>query len=189
MDRARQGRRRHERSDRRRTDPGGVASDDRRYVNLQARDLTGPSAADVVRADRHGGRPGARCRIVRPALRPAPVVEQTGGNVRLATFPCRTVDPLIERRRPKTPFGKRQSARNLPKACQRPFSAEARSSDTQLFKVVDRRPHLFSVPRRPVIAGRQPGHPDAPPHGDQPDRETLRAMVFAQRQKPLRQRD
>ena len=38
-----------------------------------------------------------------------------------------------------------------------------RSSGAALaLQVLDRRPHLFSVPRRPVVAGRQPRHPGVP---------------------------
>lgn len=62
-----------------------------------------------------------------------------------------------------------------------------RLSDAQPLEVLDRRPHLAGVPRRPVVALRQPLNPGAPSHGDQLDREMLRAVVLAQGQEPLRQ--
>ena len=62
-----------------------------------------------------------------------------------------------------------------------------RLSDAQPLQVLDRRPHLAGVPRRPVVALRQPRSPGAPSHGDQLDREMLRAVVVAQGQEPLRQ--
>ena len=57
-----------------------------------------------------------------------------------------------------------------------------RLSDAQPLQVLDRRPHLAGVPRRPVVALRQPRNPGAPSHGDQLDREMLRAVVLAQGQ-------
>ena len=65
-----------------------------------------------------------------------------------------------------------------------------RSSGAALaLQVLDRRPHLFSVPRRPVVAGRQPRHPGVPTRGDQPHREALRTELLAQRQETLRYGD
>ena len=63
------------------------------------------------------------------------------------------------------------------------------SSDKQLLQVIDRGPHLLSVPRRPVVAPRQPRHAVVAACGDQPDRQTLRAVLLRQGQEPPRQCD
>ena len=55
------------------------------------------------------------------------------------------------------------------------------SSDKQLLQVIDRGPHLLSVPRRPVVAPRQPRHAVVAACGDQPDRQTLRAVLLRTR--------
>ena len=62
-------------------------------------------------------------------------------------------------------------------------------SDPQVLQILDRGPHLASVPRRPVVAFRQPLNTRAAAHGDQLDHQMLRAVVLAQGQKPLRQSD
>ena len=75
------------------------------------------------------------------------------------------------------------------------FSAESPSltepglSDPQVLQILDRGPHLASVPRRPVVAFGQPLNTGAAAHGDQLDHQMLRAVVLAQGQEPLRQED
>ena len=54
-------------------------------------------------------------------------------------------------------------------------------------EVVDRRLHLAGVPCVPVVAGGQPLDAGAPAHGDHLDGQTLRTVLFAQRQKAPRQ--
>ena len=58
-----------------------------------------------------------------------------------------------------------------------------------LLHEVDGRVHLLCVPRRLVVAGRAFRYSCAAAHGDQTDCETLRAVVLAQGQEPLRQGD
>ena len=62
-------------------------------------------------------------------------------------------------------------------------------SDAQVLQILDRGPHLSSVPPRPVVVLRQPRNTGAPSHGDQLDHQMLRAVVLAQGQEPLRQGD
>ena len=54
-------------------------------------------------------------------------------------------------------------------SCVRPAFVRRRACT----QVLDRRPHLVTVPRRPVVTGRQPRNPPAPANGDQPDHETV----------------
>ena len=63
------------------------------------------------------------------------------------------------------------------------------SAAALVLQVLDRGPHLVSVPRRPVVGFRQPRHPGVPARGDQLDRKMLRAVVVAQYQEPHRQGD
>lgn len=57
-----------------------------------------------------------------------------------------------------------------------------------LLQVVDRGPHVVSVPRGPVVAFRQPRpDPGAPSRSDHVDHETLRTVVLAQGQESLGQ--
>ena len=58
-----------------------------------------------------------------------------------------------------------------------------------MLQILDRGPHLTGVPRRPVVAFRQPWNTGAAAHGDQLDHQMLRAVVLAQGQEPLRQGD
>ena len=66
---------------------------------------------------------------------------------------------------------------------------QPRLSDPQVLQILDRGPHLDRVPRRPVVAFRQPRNTGAAAHGDQLDHQMLRAVVLAQGQEPLRQGD
>ena len=62
-------------------------------------------------------------------------------------------------------------------------------SNAQVLQILDCGPHLASVPRRPVVAFRQSRNTGAAAHGDQLDHQMLRAVVLAQGQEPLCQRD
>ena len=96
----------------------------------------------------------------------------------------------------RSPFERERLAGSWPgDAAERSESAafsEARSQalpDAQVLQILDRGPHLASVPRRPVVAFRQPRNTGAAAHGDQLDHQMLRAVVLAQAQEPLRQAD
>ncbi len=71
----------------------------------------------------------------------------------------------------------------------RPPGEVSELADTHPLQILDGCPHLLSVPHRPVVAGRQPRHPGAAAHGDETDCETLRSVVLALSQEPLRQGD
>ena len=71
----------------------------------------------------------------------------------------------------------------------RPAGEISELADAHLLQILDGCPHLLRVPRRPVVAGRQPRHSGAAAHGDETDCETLRSVVLALGQEPLRQGD
>ena len=70
-----------------------------------------------------------------------------------------------------------------------PLGEVSELADAHPLQILNGCPHLLSVPRRPVVAGRYPRYSGAAAHGDETDCETLRSVVLALGQEPLRQGD
>ena len=71
----------------------------------------------------------------------------------------------------------------------RPPGEVSELADAHPLQILNGCPHLVSVPRRPVVAGRHPRHSGAAAHGDETDCKTLRSVVLALSQEPPCQAD